>query len=1027
MNSDSDIKKGRQLTEQFYEWEARGRGWLLADELVQLESPFHPFFFHFVPTSYIDDGKQHTVFSKALDFLKGGTKEPIIESYKTPPIDPFIYEDEQPLTLLQIAFPRGYKVRAEMMEQFFVMLSFCTEQPISFEIVATHTNIQVQLVLREVDEHYIKSQLKAYFPECNVQDKSETLFDLFSDELSFYIVDFGLKEEFMRPLSLVTSYDHDPYMSLFAILDALRQDERIIIQLLFNGTQNPWTPSILNSVSDGRNGSFFIDAPDMLALAQEKVSKPLCAVTARIVTQSESVEHAAVLLERAATLFTHLSASKYNSLLPLSDSAYDVNTRIEDVLLRVSHRVGMLLNVRELATLAHFPSASITSEKLVRDIQKTKAAPANTEGQAYMLGINSHQGIDRIVSLSAEQRLRHMHIIGATGTGKSTLLLNLINQDIHHKEGFCVLDPHGDLIETILTLIPANRVNDVVLIDPFDSEYPVAFNILHAHSDIEKEILSSDLVALFKRFSTSWGDQMNSVFANAILAFLESTTGGTLVDLRRFLIEKDFREKFLKTVTDQNVVYYWQKEFPILKSNSIGPILTRLDSFLRPKLIRNMVSDKQSLDFEHLMDSKKIILVKLSQGLIGAENSFLLGAFIVSKIQQAAMARQAKHQAARNNFWLYIDEFGSFVTPSMAMILSGARKYHLGLVLAHQDMHQIIKYDSELSNAILANAGTRICFRLGDTDAKRLQDGFSYFDASDLQNLPIGHTINRANRTEQDFSMQVLPLQRINATDYTQTIIDRSREMYAIQKLIMEDIPFESVEDVTDVSKEPKEKAPAESHTYISYEPVNDKQNEDSPIENKKKENKPLINKPPAKKESKKSSGDDDAVLKKAETEHRYMQLLIKKMAEARGYKAALEVPTANGGKVDVALEKDNIKIACEVSVTTDATWELHNIEKCLQAGYSTVIVCSKEQKSIEAIKQKIKASLSSLLQSRVQVLQPEELFQYLDSKTIDKTPKETTIKGYRVKVKYENGGESQNSGRAKAVLSSFKKASSIK
>lgn len=239
------------------------------------------------------------------------------------------------------------------------------------------------------------------------------------------------------------------------------------------------------------------------------------------------------------------------------------------------------------------------------------------------------------------------------------------------------------LKENMLSFIPKERIDDVVLIDPSDSKFPVGFNILTAHTEIEKELLASDLVALFRRFSTSWGDQMNSVFANAILAMLESTRGGTLMDLRHFLIEKEFRDQFLKSVTDPDVVFYWQKEFPLLRGTSIASILTRLDSFLRPKLIRTMVSQKTSLDFQTLMDGRKIILVNLSEGLMGAENSFLLGAFIVSKIQQCAMARQAQRTEARTPFFLYIDEFHHFITPSMSSILSGARKYGLGLVLGH--------------------------------------------------------------------------------------------------------------------------------------------------------------------------------------------------------------------------------------------------------------------------------------------------------------------------------------------------------
>ena len=276
----------------------------------------------------------------------------------------------------------------------------------------------------------------------------------------------------------------------------------------------------------------------------------------------------------------------------------------------------MLLNSEELVNFVHIPSASVVSSKIERDTKKTKIAPAITQGGDLILGVNVHQGEERKVSVSPGIRLRHTHIIGATGTGKSTLLLNCILQDITQGRGIAVLDPHGDLIETILRHIPQNRISDVVVVDPSDGLFPVGFNILSANSDIEKDVLSSDLVAVFRRLSTSWGDQMNSVFANAILAFLENSKGGTLMDLRRFLVEKSFRDAYLKTVTDPSIIYYWQKEYPLVKSSSIGPILTRLDTFLRPKLIRNMVGQNKRLDFENILNSGKILLVKLSQGLI---------------------------------------------------------------------------------------------------------------------------------------------------------------------------------------------------------------------------------------------------------------------------------------------------------------------------------------------------------------------------------------------------------------------------
>src|SRR5205814_9960193 len=215
---------------------------------------------------------------------------------------------------------------------------------------------------------------------------------------------------------------------------------------------------------------------------------------------------------------------------------------------------------------------------------------------------------------------------------------NLIRQDIENGEGVAVLDPHGDLVDQILGIIPPARIGDVVLVDPADLEYSIGFNILSAHSELEKNLLSSDLVAVFRRLSTSWGDQMTSVLGNAILAFLESSQGGTLADLRRFLVEVDFRKQFLGTVRDPEVVYYWGKEFPLLSGKPQAPLLTRLDTFLRPKLIRYMVSQKKDrLDFRSMMDSKKIVLAKLAQGAIGEENAYLLGTLIVAKLHQMAL------------------------------------------------------------------------------------------------------------------------------------------------------------------------------------------------------------------------------------------------------------------------------------------------------------------------------------------------------------------------------------------------------
>jgi Type IV secretion-system coupling protein DNA-binding domain len=356
-----------------------------------------------------------------------------------------------------------------------------------------------------------------------------------------------------------------------------------------------------------------------------------------------------------------VTRSETNELSLASRGEHDVDTEVSDILDREARRTGMILSLSELATLVHLPSAAVRSERLLRQSGRTKSAPAIARGHSIVIGTNEHDGETTVVSLSADQRLRHVYAIGASGTGKSTLLLSMMAQDIALRNGFAVLDPHGDLVEDILARIPEERAKDVILFDPADEEYPIGFNILSAHSELERTLLASDLVSVFKRLSTTFGDVMVSVLGNAALAFLESSEGGTLLDLRNFLIDKAFRDEVLQTVRDEEVISYWKREFTLLKGVPHAPVLTRLNTFLRPKLVRRMVAQKKDrLDFRRIMDSRTIFLAKLSQGAIGEENSHLLGSLLVSKMTQAAMSRQNIESTERQPYTLYIDEFHHF-------------------------------------------------------------------------------------------------------------------------------------------------------------------------------------------------------------------------------------------------------------------------------------------------------------------------------------------------------------------------------
>jgi hypothetical protein len=992
------ISRAEAVTAQFYQWEVRCRGWEIYPYPVDLEPPFVPFFSHAVRDIAVeDDSLQLSLVNKVVEGLKTAfttVSKASIDPEDDAPVAPFPFTADGPLIAFSLSLPKEQKIIIAEIEQLLCVLSQ-SYYPISFEIIGTYSFIRIQFVCNEKDAEFVHNQVKAYFPHCGIQDAP--IDDIIPENTNFYRADFGLREETMLPLATPKTLDIDPLIGVFAILENLKKDEQIVLQVLFKGTANPWSESIIRSVSDGKGGSFFADAPEMLKFAQEKTPSPLYAVVIRVIGFSNTKNTANI--ERMVNTLIQATQSSNNGLILLPNIAEN-DDPLDEIILRQSHRLGMLLNSKELSTFVHFPSPSVVSNKLIRDTRKTKEPPPVFLNHKLVFGTNLHQGNETLVSISDTQRLKHTHIIGATGTGKSTLLLTSIIQDIANGEGIAVLDPHGDLIESVQSWIHPDRHKDVLIIDPADSEYPVGFNILTAHSEIEKDILSSDLVAAFRRLSTSWGDQMNSVLANAILAFLESTKGGTLIELRRFLIEKTFRDHFLTTVTDPSIVYYWRHEFPIIKNTSIGSILTRLDSFLRPKAIRNMVAQNKSLDFEQILDTKKIVLIKLSQGLIGTENSYLLGTFLVSKIQQAAMARQAKEKADRTNFYLYIDEFQNFITPSMSAILSGARKYHLGLILVHQDMQQLNKYDTELASSVVANAGTRICFRLGDIDAKRFESGFSYFDANDLQNLDTGQAIIRIERPENDCNLQTLPFEELpveTAREIKERVITASRETYGTPKKDVEQllknmhtaIQYSAEPQIPNVASALKPIAPAKPDTEQPIEPF-------IPSSTKKPQE------------------------KKTESQHRYLQTYIKRMAESRGYIASIEEPTPDGkGKVDVSLARNNKRIAIEINDTSKDEWELHNIEKCLNAGYDLVVACSTDVIGIERMRSKIKERFDETLCNKILASTPDALFLFLDSEAAKEASSETRIKGYRIKVDYEAIPESEMTRKREAIAKS--------
>ena len=989
-----------KVTDNFYAWELRGRGWHTFPNPVQLEPMHVPFFpFSIKDVKPVDDAYRPTLISRFGNWISDVAKakeqkEVSYEEFVKSHYDYNAYDltDTSPLIGFIISYPEGTKFNTGTFIHLLTMLSG-TEHAVSFEIIGTSILQIVQIVCSQPDAFKVKLQLKAYCPEATIYE-SELDLDAYVPDPHMFIntIEFGLANEFTIPLKRYDKGSGETYKSFFSILDHLRDNEQIILQVLFHGAINPWGKSVMQSVTADDGKCFFLDAPEMFPLAKDKVSSPFFAVGIRTFVQAHIEARLMDLSREIVNTISKQSATTNNWLIPMTTQADNQYDYIE----RITHRTGMLLNTEELANFVHYPDTSQVISKLVIKQDKARKAPASTLGHDdYVIGRNITQEADQLVTLDIKQRLRHIHIIGATGTGKSTLLVNLIAQDIFTNKGLALLDPHGDLVETVLTLIPENRIQDVVLVDPSDFEYPIGLNLLEAKTEIEKIVLSSDLVTAIKRQSTSWGDQMTAILSNAINAFLESSEGGTLFDLRRFLVEDSFRNTFLQSVSDPTILHFWKQEYKMLRQNAIGPILVRLDSFLRPKVIRNMMAQKNGLNFNDLIGGNKIILVKLPQGLIGEENSHLLGTLIVSKIQQAAQARQAISQNDRNPFFLYLDEFQNFITPSMSAILSGSRKYGLGLILAHQDMEQVSKRDSELANSIISNPGTRICFRVGDIDARRLEHGFSNFDSKDLQNLHVGQAITKVDTASQAFNLTSFPMPSIGNKHIREQCIAFTRSAYAkpreqveryIFTLFQETPPAVSKTQAQEAEEVPPVPKPLK-HIPVEvppYEPVS-------------------ISNPSLEQEGKEYI--EHVKERERNREHRYLQNLIKKMAESKGFKAVIEEPINGGeGKVDVGISRDQIRIAVEISVTNSINYESQNVLKCLNAGYRPVVMCCDNVRHLKNIKERTLPQIEGKYREHIKFYSPIELFAFLDTLLqVNEEQKEKRFKGYRVKVTYKN------------------------
>jgi hypothetical protein len=538
-------------------------------------------------------------------------------------------------------------------------------------------------------------------------------------------------------------------------------------------------------------------------LVEKKISQPLFEVTLRasfLPSSPISVSLASSVLQEVLSALKQFGGPQKNEYIFSGKTLRGVTGFTEFYKRALKNPV--IMNVSEVNTLWHLPHQCVDTPNLQRVDSKKLQPPLNTpyslSGKTKditAIGKTNFRGISKVFGIKTDDRRKHMYVIGKTGMGKSTLLENMIASDLENGNGIAVIDPHGDLVEAVLNFVPKKRSNQVLVFDPSDKDFPVSFNMMECKSEEQQSFIASSLLGVFKKmFDNSWGPRLEYILRNTILALTE-VPGTTLLGIMKMLNDEKYRESVLSKVSNRMVLSFWNDEFKKWPQKqqleAVAPIQNKVGQFLSSSLVRNVFGQpKSSIDLRFAMDTKKIVLINLSKGKIGEDNSSLLGAMFITKFQIDAMSRANIPHDERKDFYLYVDEFQNFATDSFATILSEARKYKLNLTMANQYIDQM---GDSVKSAVFGNVGSIVSYQVGADDADVFARQFSaQVEPDDILNLPKHKAYIRLmidGISSQVFSADMLPPPQQNHLELAkkETIIKLSRERYAKKREFVEE------------------------------------------------------------------------------------------------------------------------------------------------------------------------------------------------------------------------------------------------
>lgn len=704
---------------------------------------------------------------------------------------------------LLLKIPQNNPVKEDGASDFFYQLAEIFKNrkiTISAEIIIYNKFLWFILICPKSVKDVIKGQWYSRYPQADIEEIKDFTAGLLTDYsfTNFAGCELHLDQSELLPIKTYKSLEKNPLVSLSGLINSFGDKEFGIIQVVMQSARNEsFFEKLVKKISSSTKEQNMPSAgknPAYIKLEEIKEEQPYFKTSIRILASAKTRQKS--LLNLSSMLAVYKKNLELPNIQKLKDGPIKTDSRfIAHFIKRLLGRYQFRFSPEEIATIFHAPYKDEGISQLAQSKTKRSAPPQNLPNQdgqnpedvAFFAQTN-FQNEKVVFGLKTGDRRRHVYVVGKTGMGKSKLIELLIKSDLENNRGVILLDPHGDLSQEILTLIPDKRKNDVVYFNPADSEYPIGFNPLEGVSTFEfKQIVVSGFISIFKKlFGFNWNERLEHVLRYTTLALLDYPASNVL-GITRMLTDNEFRQEVIKHIKDPLIKKFWTTEFASwneqFAQQAIVPIINNVGQFVANPIIRNIVGQSKSgFSLDKILNQEKIFIANLSIGKLGEENSALLGSMLITKIWQTAMARSSKTEENRKDTFMYVDEFQNFATSAFTNIFSEARKYRLDLTVSHQYMQQL---PEEVRSTIFGNVGSIISFRVGGEDAQILAKEFDpVFTTSDFLNLDIRNLYIKMSidgTTARPFSATTLPLEKADK-NYRQEIIALSRKQFATAK-----------------------------------------------------------------------------------------------------------------------------------------------------------------------------------------------------------------------------------------------------